>query len=377
MAIVDFVWNYAVPFLLVLTVLVFVHEMGHYLVARYNDVRVEVFSVGFGGEAYGWTSSSGTRWRISWIPLGGYVRFFGDANAASAPADGLEDLTPHERAVSFHHKRLGQRAAVIVAGPAANFLLAIVLFAGLFVFVGQAFTPPVVGSVLENSAAAAAGFVANDRVVSMDGTVIERFQDMQRIVSMSPERPIRTVVERSGETLTLMATPRLVEETDRFGNAYRIGRIGITGEGLEYIRHDPFTALWRATGETVSISAATLDYVGQMIMGRRSTEELGGPVRIAQMSGQMWQLGMVALISFAALLSINLGLINLFPIPMLDGGHLLFYAIEALRGRPVSDRIMDYGFRLGLALVLCLAVFVTWNDLAYLKVFDYIARLLS
>jgi regulator of sigma E protease len=257
---------------------------------------------------------------------------------------------------------------VIVAGPAANFLLAILLFAGLFVFVGQAFTPPVVGSVLENSAAAAAGFVANDRVVSMDGTKIERFQDMQRIVSMSPERPIRTVVERGGETLTLMATPRLVEATDRFGNAYRIGRLGISGEGLEYIRHDPFTALWRATGETVSISAATLDYVGQMIMGRRSTEELGGPVRIAQM---------VALISFAAVLSINLGLINLFPIPMLDGGHLLFYAIEALRGRPVGDRMMDYGFRLGLGLVLCLVVFVTWNDLENLKVFDYIARLLS
>ena len=377
MAIVDFVWNYAVPFLLVLTVLVFVHEMGHYWVARRNHVRVEVFSVGFGGELYGWTDRLGTRWRISWIPLGGYVRFFGDANAASAPGEALASLSPEERAVSFHHKRLGQRAAVMVAGPAANFILAIFLFAGLFVFVGQAFTPPMVGSVLDNSAAAAAGFMANDRVVSMDGTSIERFQDMQRIVSLSPEQPITTVVERDGATLTLIATPRLVKETDRFGNTYRIVRLGITGEGLEYIRHDPFTALWRATGETVAISAATLDYVGQMIMGRRSTDELGGPVRIAQMSGQMWQLGIVALISFTAVLSINLGLINLFPIPMLDGGHLLFYAIEAVRGRPLGDRLMDYGFRIGLALVLCLVVFVTWNDLENLKVFDYIARILS
>ncbi len=377
MAVIDFIWNYVVPFLLVLTVLVFVHEMGHYWVARRNGVRIEVFSVGFGGELYGWTDRLGTRWRISWIPLGGYVRFFGDANAASMAAGDVGQLSPEEQAVSFHHKRLGQRAAVIVAGPAANFLLAIVLYAGLFVFVGQPFTPPVVGEVLPDSAAAAAGFEAGDRVLRLDDTSIERFQEMQRIVSLSPGRELSAVVERAGAEIMLTATPRLVSETDRFGNHYQVGRLGITGHGLEYVRFGPATALWRAVTETVSVATATLDYVWQMILGRRSTEELGGPVRIAQMSGQMWQLGLVALVSFAAVLSINLGLINLFPVPMLDGGHLLFYAIEALRGRPLGDRMMEYGFRIGAAMVLCLVVFVTWNDLVNLKVVEFLSQILS
>ncbi len=376
MEIINLLWNYIVPFLIVLTLLVFVHEMGHYWVARRNRVRVEVFSVGFGGELFGWTDKHDTRWRISWIPLGGYVRFFGDANAASTTSQGLDSLSPAERSVCFHHKTLAQRAAIIVAGPAANFILAIVLYAGLFVFVGQVHTPPVVGSVIDKSAAANAGFIAGDRVISMDGASIKRFQDMQRIVSMNPGKEILTVVQRDGVEIIVTPVPDLVEAVDRFGNRYELGRLGITGSGVEYIRYSPATALWRATEETVSISLATLDYVGQMITGRRSTQELGGPVRIAQLSGQMWQLGIVALISFAAILSINLGLINLFPIPMLDGGHLLFYVIEALRGRPLAERLREYAFRVGLLLVLGLFVFVTWNDLKNMNMFSYFVNAL-
>ena len=363
MAFLSFLWDYVVPFLAVLTVLVFVHEMGHFLVARLNGVRVEVFSVGFGPEIYGFTDRKGTRWKIGSVPLGGYVKFFGDASAASTTSGTrLDAMSVAERAVSFHHKRLGQRTAVVLAGPAANFLFAMVLFAGLFMFVGQPTTPPVVDAVTAGSAAAEAGFAPGDRVVEIDGTAISRFQEMQRIVRLSLERPLEVVVERGGREIVLNVVPRIVE-IEIAGTTQRIGQLGIVNSaGREFVRHGVTSALWRAAVETVAISGATLRAVGEMIVGARSTDELGGPIRIAKYSGEFCQ-DIIACIGFAALLSINLGLINLFPVPMLDGGHLLFYSFEALRGRPLAERLQDLGIRIGFALVIVLFIFVTWNDL--------------
>ena len=367
--------GYVIPFLLILTALVFVHEMGHFLVARRNGVRVEVFSIGFGPEIFGWTDRAKTRWKFSLIPLGGYVRMFGDANAISQPGADQAELTEAERAVSFHGKRLSQRAWIVAAGPLANFLFAIVLLAGLFGTIGQPFTPPVAGDVVPESAATQAGILPGDRFVAIDGEAIERFEDVQRIVRASPERTLEIVVRRDGRDVTLSAVPKRSEVTDNFGNQQAIGLLGVTRSGVEYVRHGPLMALWRATRETVSLSVGTLQAVGQIIVGTRSSDELGGPLRIAQMSGQVAEAGLVTVIWFMAVLSINLGLINLFPIPMLDGGHLLFYAIEAARGRPLGERAQEYGFRIGIALVFSLIIFVTWNDLVRLEVFDFIKRL--
>jgi regulator of sigma E protease len=364
------IWTYVGTFLIVLTVLVFVHELGHYLVARRNGVRVEVFSIGFGPELFGFNDRAGTRWKFSAVPLGGYVKMFGDADAASTPGGGLREMTPEERAVSFHHKRVGQRAAVVAAGPAANFLFAIVALAALFAFQGQPFTPPVIGEVQPDSAAAAAGLEPGDRFIAVGGRQVERFEDVQEAVRTSAGSALEIIVLRDGRQVATTAVPEPTEVTDRFGNTHRIGLLGISRSGMEFRRLDPLSALWAAGGETVRLTVGTLGAVGQMISGARGTEELGGPLRIAQMSGEVAQSGAVALVWFLAILSINLGLINLFPIPMLDGGHLMFYAVEAVRGKPLGEKAQEYGFRIGLALVLTLMIFATWNDLVHLRVFD-------
>lgn len=369
--------TYVVPFLAMITVLVFVHEMGHFLVARGNRVRVEVFSIGFGPELFGWTDRHQTRWKVSALPLGGYVKMFGDGNAMSAPSETLAAMTPEERAVAFQYKRLGQRAAVVVAGPLANFLFAVLVLAGLFSVVGQPFSPPIVGQVEPNSAASRAGFMPGDRIVSIDGGAIGRFQQVQHIVQVGLGEPLTVVVQRGDQTVTLNARPDVIEEQDNFGHSYRIGRLGIRPQGIEYVRLNPMTAIWRASEETVSLTGATLKAVGQMIAGTRTTEELRGPFGMAQMSGEMAQEGLVPSIWLLAVLSLNLGLINLFPIPVLDGGHLLFYAIEAVRRRPLGPRALDYGFRIGLTLVLLLMIFATWNDLVHLKVIQFVAGLIS
>ncbi|HEV8015038.1 MAG TPA: RIP metalloprotease RseP [Stellaceae bacterium] len=364
-------------FLFVLTVLVFVHELGHYLVARWNGVRVEVFSIGFGPELFGWTNRAGTRWKISAIPLGGYVKMFGDADPASMPSADVQAMTPEEREVAFHHKRLPQRAAIVVAGPAANFVFAIVALAALFATVGQPFTPPQVGTVQAGSAAEASGIQSGDVIVSIDGQAIERFEDVQRLVRLDPGQPLNVVVHRGDRDVPLSVTPKLSEVTDRFGNKHQYGLLGIVGQGVQYVRYDPATAVARASGETLDIVGGTLQAVWQMIIGARSTDELGGPLRIAQMSGEVAQYGFSAILPFMAVLSINLGLINLFPIPVLDGGHLLFYAAEAVRGRPLGQRAQEYGFRFGLALVLTLMVFATWNDLVHLRVVEFLKTLVT
>lgn len=384
MEVFGFIWNYGVMFLVVLTVLVFVHEFGHYWVARRNGVRVEVFSIGFGRELFGFTDSAGTRWKFSAIPLGGYVKMFGDANAASAPDAAVQSMSAEEKAVSFHHKRVWQRMAIVVAGPAANFIFAIIALAFMFIVYGQPYTPPVIKEVMPDGAAAEAGMLAGDRILSMDGRSTPRFEDILSVVVMNPGRPVVAVVERpdpanpdAGKQIEMSVTPRSVQLEDRFGNVHTIGRLGVLRGSDEYRRQTPLIAVWEATKGTVRLTEDTLTSVWQIVMGVRSTNELGGPIRIAQMTGQVAQTSFVTMIWFVAALSVSLGLLNLFPIPMLDGGHLLYYAMEAIRGRPLNERVQEYGLRLGLALVLTLVVFVTWNDLRSLRVVDFVKGVLS
>ncbi|RIK94303.1 MAG: RIP metalloprotease RseP [Proteobacteria bacterium] len=357
-------------FVVVLTALVFVHEWGHYWVARRCGVRVDVFSIGFGPEIFGWTNRAGTRWKISALPLGGYVKFFGDMNAASA-GKLTAGLDPAERAYAFHLKPVGQRAAVVAAGPIANFLFAIVLLAGFFATVGQPYTPADVGEVLPGSAAERAGFQVGDRVLAIDGQKIDRFLDMQQLVGMSPGETLTFSIDRQGERVALTAIPDRYESTDPLGNPQIIGRLGLSRAPEGFVRRGPVEALWYATVETGNIVRLTFKFLGQIFEGKRSGEELGGPLRIAKFSSETAKDGIASLVMFMAMLSINLGFVNLLPVPMLDGGHLAFYAWEAAAGRPLSERAQEYGFRIGLALVLSLMVFVTWNDLNYLNIFNF------
>jgi regulator of sigma E protease len=368
--------GYLLPFLAVLTALVFVHELGHYLIARRNGVRVEVFSIGFGPELFGWTDSAGTRWKFSLVPLGGYVKMFGDRGAASMPGD-VSDLSPQERAVAFPSKRVGQRAAIVAAGPFANFLFAIIVFAGVYTTVGEPYTTPVLDAVEEGGAAARAGVQPGDRIVEINGRSIHRFEDIRRIVQIGLGAPLAVVVERGGERLPLEIKPDVVELKDRLGNAYPMGRLGVQSRSVDYVRHDPLTALWRGVASSWAQVEIAGTAISQMVAGTRGTEELGGPMRIAWISGEVAQSGIVAIITFTAILSVHLGLINLLPVPLLDGGHLLFYAAEAVRGRPLGARAQEYGFRLGLALILVLFVVATWNDLSFLGIIKKFQGLIS
>ena len=364
MAVLETLWTYVIPFILILTPVVYVHELGHYLVARYNDVRVEVFSVGFGPEITGWTDRSGTRWKISAIPLGGYVKFFGDVNAASMPGEDAPGMTEAERAVCFNYKRLGQRAAIVSAGPISNFIFAVIVYAVLFATFGQNYTPPVVSEVLAGSAADEAGIRAGDRIVEIDGKATDSFRQVQQIIRFNPGISLDMIVRRDDSEVALTVTPRVTEFTDNFGRSHRIGMLGVSHHGAgEIIRHDPLSAMWLAVTETGRITVMTLEYVGQVVVGARPGNEIGGPIGIARLSGEVFKISFAVVLSFLAVLSISLGLINLFPIPVLDGGHLMFYAIEALRGKPLGARSQEYGFRIGFALVLSLLVYATWNDL--------------
>ncbi|WP_041793653.1 RIP metalloprotease RseP [Pararhodospirillum photometricum] len=360
------IFHTVLAFLLVLTVVVFVHELGHFLVARWNGVRVEVFSIGMGPELLGYTDRHGTRWRLSLLPVGGYVRFFGDADESSGSAEvDLEAMTPEEKAVCFHHKRVGQRAAIVAAGPLANFAFAILVFAGLFMIHGQTRSVPVIDAVLAGSAAEAAGLKVGDRIVALNGKTVERFQDVQRRVALSDGKVMQVGLVRDGQPLRVEVQPRFVDNDDGLGNTVKMAQLGIQiklSPG-DVHRLGPVQALEQGVAQTWTLSADTLTYVGQMISGFRSASELGGPIRIALFSGQAAERGVADLIVFIALLSANLGLINLFPIPMLDGGHLMFYTIEALRGRPLTERIQEMGLKVGLALVVALMLFATWNDL--------------
>jgi regulator of sigma E protease len=371
------VW-YVGVFLVVLTVLVFVHELGHYLIARRNGVRIEVFSIGFGPELFGWHDRAGTRWKFSAIPLGGYVKMFGDSDPSSSLGIArLGELTLAEREVSFHHKRLLQRVAIVGGGPLANFIFAIVVLALLFATYGQPYTPAEVGQVQSGSAADTGGMKVGDTIVAIDGTTIDRFEDVQQIVRLNPGASMSVVVRRDGQLVTLQVTPTRTEMTDRFGDRHEIGLLGISRSGVEYVKRNPIAAVGQAFGETWNLATSTLQAMWQIVIGTRASDELGGPLRIAQMSGEVAQGGIVPLLWFMSVLSINLGLINLFPVPVLDGGHLLFYAAEAIRGQPLGQRAQEYGFRIGLALVLTLMVFATWNDLVHLRIVEFVKGLVT
>jgi len=363
--------GYIIPFLFVLTIVVFFHELGHFLVARWAGVKVLTFSLGFGPELFGFDDRHGTRWKISAIPLGGYVKFFGDESEASTPsAETLAGMSEDERAGSFHHKKVGPRAAIVAAGPIANFILAIVIFTCLFTFFGKPSTTARVDMIEANSAAAAAGFQVGDIVTDIDGKTIGSFSDMQRIVSIHAGEPLNFTIKRGDTTVQLRGTPEMREIKDKFGNVQRLGVLGITrstapGDVLTE-RVDPATALWLGVKETWFVVDRTLAYIGGVFTGREAANQVGGPLRIAQISGQVATIGLAALIHLAAVLSISIGLLNLFPVPLLDGGHLLFYAVEAVRGRPLSERAQEMGFRVGLGLVLMLMVFATYNDILHL-----------
>lgn len=362
-------WAYVVPFVIVFTILVFVHEMGHYLVARHNGVRVEVFSIGFGPEIRGWTDKLGTRWKICAVPLGGYVKMLGQSDL---PGD--EDaapLSPEDRAVSFNSKRLGQRAAIVVAGPLANILFAILMLAGLFNFMGTAVPLAAVGSIQPGSAADQAGFKVGDRIIDIDGQTVTLFEDLRNVVRKRPGQALQFKVSRDGGEITLVAAPTPTKVKDAAGQESEIGLLGVGPhmEQVKYESQDPLTAGWLAVKTSYRLVVQIFSVVGEMITGERDTKDLGGPIRIAQFSGDYCHRGVAECVFFIAMLSMNLGLINLFPIPVLDGGHLAFFAAEGIRGRPLSARAQEYGFRFGLILVLLLMIFVTWNDLVNLEIF--------
>ncbi len=449
------IWTYGVTFMAVLGVLVFVHEWGHYIVARLCGVRVEVFSIGFGKEIWGWTAKSGTRWKISLFPLGGYVKMFGDLDPASSGhseevddgAGQVREMTEEERSVAFFSKSVWKRALIVFAGPAINFLFAIAVLSVLYMSIGRPVTPPQVTGVEVGSAAEKAGILPQDIIKSIDGREIVSFDDVRKFVMLRLDQEMKFQIERDGNLMDLSVTPTKVTDSDRFGFVHERGYLGIIGPangidmshisavngndtkdnlslahdliaknlgqtiqiktsidtresellikppveineqiskpdseyynalflgvrpGNEIISYGPIGALGVAISETWSITTETLNAVGQMVTGTRSAKELGGIIRIGAMAGDMAQQGFISVVVFTALLSINLGLINLFPIPMLDGGHLLFYGIEALRGKPISERVQEYAFRFGLAVLVSLMVFSNLNDVLQMFVF--------
>ena len=360
--------GYLLPFLFVLTLVVFFHELGHFLVARFCGIRVLVFSVGFGPELVGFYDRYGTRWKLSAVPLGGYVKFLGDENAASAPdRHAVEALSESEKREAFASQKVGARSAVVAAGPIANFILAIVIFAAIFALFGKQSTSARIDSVQPESAAARAGFQQGDLVLSIDGTAVDSFSDMQRIVSGSAGATLTVEVERGGVQQTIKAVPDLKEIKDGFGNKQRMGVLGISRSMLpgdvKVEKIDPLRAVVMGAQETWFVVYRTMSYIGGIFAGREDADQLGGPIRIAQISGQVATAGFVPLLHLAGVLSVSIGLLNLFPIPLLDGGHLLFYLVEAVRGRPLSERAQEFGFRIGLAVVVMLMIFATYNDI--------------
>jgi regulator of sigma E protease len=462
-------WNYVLPFLAILTILVFVHEMGHYYVARRAGVKVEAFSIGFGPEIFGWYDKHGTRWRFACVPLGGYVKMFGETERTVAEDGSERPLSAGEKAVSFQHKKLRQRAAIVFAGPFVNYVFAVIVLGILFAVAGQAFSPsmigpvvpgspaekaglktgdkivqvagrnverfeevmqavglrpgqrvpivierdgerrgldvdvgvrmitdkrgnqtpfgdlgagpfvsPIVGRVVANSAAEEAGLQPGDVFVRIKGQPVETFADVQKVVMANAEVPLQVIVRRDGAEVALTVTPKMLlsRDKDSDGNAKKIGGvIGVSPKAAFRKQHGVAEAFVQAVRETYGLTIATFTAVGQMITGTRSTRDLSGPLRIAEISGDMAQLGLYQYVWFLGVLSLSLCIINLLPVPMLDGGHLLFYGFEALRGKPLGQRAQEYGFRIGLALVITLMVFATWNDLVHLKVIESIRSL--
>jgi len=370
------VWLILIAFVCALGPLVFIHEMGHYLVARWFGVGAETFSIGFGREITGWTDKRGTRWKVGWLPLGGYVKFIGDEDAASAPGD-LSQLTPEERDRSFHHKPVWQRFLIVLAGPVSNFLLAIAIFMVFFASFGAPSSPPVVGEVQSKSSAATAQIQPGDRILSIGGRETPTFEELRSFVVLRPGETVTIRLQREEQVRDVRLTLGTDVEEDRFGQSYKRGLLGVTPAGVVFEPVPPLRLLPEATTYVVKLTRTMLDALWQIITGRRSVRELGGPLKIAQVAGQQATLGLVAFVSLVALLSINLGFINLLPVPMLDGGHLLFYGIEAVQRRPVSPQAQDWAFRGGLAFILALLLLTTVNDLGSFGLWERLGSLIG
>ena len=368
-------WLVLVAFVCALGPLVFFHELGHYFVARLLKVPAEVFSIGFGPEVFGWTDKQGTRWKVAWLPLGGYVKFIGDMGPASTPAD-VETIPEHLRDRAFQLRPVWQRFLIVLAGPAANFLLAIIILAAFFTFVGRPVTN-VISQVQPNSAAASAGLQPGDRILSVAGLSTPTFDDIFRTVAVRPDETVTVVFERDHSTHLVQATlkPDIIKDTT--GQPIRRGLLGVYPRMEVRERAPILEAIPMAVDYTARMTRSIVDGIGQLIKGRVSPKQLGGPIKIAQIAGEGAAQGPLPFVGLLALLSINLGFINLLPVPMLDGGHLFFYAIEAVRRRPLSAQALDWAFRGGLALILALMVFVTINDLGSLGLWDGLQRLIG
>lgn len=366
----------ALAFLLVIGPLIFVHELGHYFVGRWCGVKADTFSIGFGRELFGWTDRRGTRWKVGWLPLGGYVKFKGDMNPASQPSPEWLAMPPSERAETFQAKPLWQRFLIVAAGPFTNFLFAVLAFIAIFATMGYPTSPATVGAVVEDSPAAEAGLRPGDRIVSVSGSGIDTFADLRSYVALRPDQRVELEVLRDGAARRVELTTGSQIQTDRFGNEARIGVLGVSGamELTELPLHRLPGAAVETTVETVEMMLVAL---GQVITGQRSVKELGGPLRIAEYSGQQASLGLLPFFWFVAVISINLGFINLLPIPLLDGGHLLFYLIEGIRRKPLKPEAQEWAFRTGLAVLLALMIFVTLNDLASFGLFGGLAGLIG
>ncbi len=368
---------YLLAFLLVIGPLVFVHELGHYAAGRWFGIKAEVFSIGFGREIGGFTDARGTRWKFGWLPLGGYVRFAGDMNPASQPSPEWLSLPAAQRALTFQAKPLWQRAIVVAAGPVTNFVVAIAILAAFALAFGENRTPAAVASVAQESAAARAGLVKGDRITAIDGREVATFNDLRRYIVMRPDEAVELTVTRDGAQIEMQAQIGARIERDRFGNEYRIGQLGVRPGPPVQVRVGALGAIPAGIRMTGDVIQGTIDGLGQIITGRRSVEELGGPLRIAQVSGERFVLGPTEFAFLIALISINLGFINLLPVPVLDGGHLMFYAVEAVRRKPVEPRVMEWAYRGGMMAILALMLLVTFNDLGAFGVWRNLAGLIG
>ena len=368
-------FDFILPFIALILVVVFIHEYGHYYFAKRYGVGVTDFSIGFGQEIFGWNDKSGTRWKICWIPLGGYVKFFGDRNVFSQADQEkiIKKYNEEDRKKLFVLKPLYQRVLIVFGGPLANFLLALVIFFSIYTFIGKDFTPAVINEVQSDSPAMVGGLKQNDVILEIDGNEVQSIMDVSKYIMMSTDDFIDFKVKRSYDELLLKIKPNIVLSEDNLGNKINkrvVGiKLGAQNNEINHVKLGPAKAIYHAAHEVYYVSTSSLKYIGAMISGKADTSQLGGPIRIAKISGQVAEFGLLAFISMMAYISISLGLVNLFPIPMLDGGHLMFYAFEKVLGRPLSQNTQEGFFRIGLFVLLSLMVFTTFNDLKDLGLF--------
>ena len=371
---ISFILSYLIPFLILIMIVVFIHEYGHYYFAKKYGVGVTDFSIGFGKEIFGWNDKSGTRWKLCWIPLGGYVKFFGDRNVFSQAdqEELIKQYNDQDRKKLFVLKPLYQRVLIVFGGPLANFILALVIFFSIYTFIGKDFTPAVINEVQKDSPAMIGGLKQDDIILEIDGNEVQSIMDVSKYITMSSADIIDFKVKRFSDEIILKVKPNTVLGEDNLGNKIQKRMVGIKlgayNNEVNHVKLGPVKALYHAANEVIYVCTASLKYIGSMIIGKADTSQLGGPIRIAKISGQVAEFGVLAFISMMAYISISLGLVNLFPIPMLDGGHLMFYTFEKILGRPLSQKTQEGFFRIGAFLLLTLMFFTTFNDLKDLGV---------